>query len=276
MAVESPLPPSGFLIKSEAEIARAQEDDFESKHPELALWIKIKNALLASDGEHYFESELKDSAVPQLQGVLVEARPECRPTELRISIRLPKDTQSPSPEVLLKLDKSLTGKPELSKEVHWTGVATSFSKEPFLLTMATELSQIEGLSLSPCLPNPKKKTVPTGSGIVQGAIRKRRQRRKLEPISGTLRRCCHLVVCQTWTLSHIIGSHIGRNLNFLEHRFWPMYEWPNDPARSADYTSPRPMLNGKSAPSCSSRCTATMRLPLRRTANRANSRGSRR
>jgi hypothetical protein len=160
LALLSPLPPAGFVIKSEAEIARAQEDDFESKHPELALWIKIKKALSASDGEHYFESELKDSAVPQLQGVLVEARPECRPTELRISIRLPKDTQNPSPDILLKLDKPLAGKPELSNEVHWTGVATSFSKEPFLLTMETEPSKIEGLDLSPCQPKPKKKTVP--------------------------------------------------------------------------------------------------------------------
>jgi hypothetical protein len=159
LAVQSPLPPSGFVVKSEAEIARAQEEDFESKNPELALWNKIKKALSASDGEHYFESELKDSAVPQLQGVLVEARPECRPTELRISIRLPKDPQNPSPDVLLKLDKPLVGKLELSNDVHWTGVATSFSKEPFLLTMETEPSKIEGLGLSPCQPNLKKKTV---------------------------------------------------------------------------------------------------------------------
>jgi hypothetical protein len=160
LAVQSSLPPAGFVIKSEAEIARAQEDDFESKHPELALWVRIKKALSATDGEHYFESELKDSAVPQLQGVLADARPECRPTELRISIRLPKDTQNPSPEVLLKLDKSLTGKPELGNEVHWTAVATSFSKEPFLLTMETEPSRIEGLGLSPCQPSTKKKAVP--------------------------------------------------------------------------------------------------------------------
>ena len=160
LAFQSPFPPAGFIIKSEAEIARAQEDDFESEHPELALWIKIKKTLTATDGEHYFESELKDSAVPQLQGVLVEARPECRPTELRISIRLPKDTQNPSPDILLKLDKSLAGKPELGNEVHWTGVATSFSKEPFLLTMETEPSQIGGLSVSPCPPNPRKKIGP--------------------------------------------------------------------------------------------------------------------
>jgi hypothetical protein len=60
---------------------------------------------------------------------------------------------------LLKLDKPLVGKLELSNDVHWTGVATSFSKEPFLLTMETEPSKIEGLGLSPCQPNLKKKTV---------------------------------------------------------------------------------------------------------------------
>ena len=160
LAVQSPFPPAGFLIKSAAEIARAQEEDFENKHPELALWMKIKNALSASDGEHYFESELKDSAVPQLKGVLVEATPECRPTQLRIAIRSPKDTQNSRPEVLLKLEKPLTGKPEIGNEVRWTGVATAFSKEPFLVTMETEPSKIEEVRLSTCQPNPRKKTRP--------------------------------------------------------------------------------------------------------------------
>jgi hypothetical protein len=160
LAVQSPLPPSGFLIKSTEEIARVQEEDFENKYPEFALWIKIKNALSANDGEHYFESELKNSAVPQLKGVLVEATPECRPSQLRIAIRFPKDTQNPRPEVLLKLEKPLTGKPEIGGEMRWTGVAIAFSKEPFLLTMETEPTKIEEIRLSTCQPNPRKKTTP--------------------------------------------------------------------------------------------------------------------
>jgi hypothetical protein len=159
LAVQSPLPPSGFLIKSAEEIARAQEEDFENQHPELALWMKIKNALSGSDGEHYFESELKDSAVPQLKGVLVEATPECRPSQLRVAIRFPKDTQNPHPEVLLKLEKPLTGKPEIGAELRWTGVPIAFSKEPFLITMETEPAKIEDVRLSPCQP-PRKTTTP--------------------------------------------------------------------------------------------------------------------
>jgi hypothetical protein len=160
LAVQSPLPPAGFLIKSSEEIARAQEEDFENQHPELALWTKIKNALSASDGEGYFESQLKDAAVPQLKGVLVEATPECRPSQLRVAIRSPKDTQNPRPEVLLKLEKPLTGKPEIGGEIRWTGVPRGFSKEPFLVTMETEPAKIEDVRLSTCQPNPRRQAAP--------------------------------------------------------------------------------------------------------------------
>ena len=123
LAVQSPLPPAGFVIESAAEIAREQEADFESKNPELGLWMKIKEALSGSDGEHYFQSELKGSAVPELEGVLVEARPTCRPTELGVAIRLPNDPQNAHKEITLKLQTPLTGKPELGGEpaLDWRG-----------------------------------------------------------------------------------------------------------------------------------------------------------
>jgi hypothetical protein len=155
LAVQFSLPPAGFVIKSAAEIDRSNQMQFESKHPELALWKNIRSALLASDGERYFESELKDSAVPPLQGVVVEAKPECRATELRIAIASPADASASSPEVLLKFEKALAGKPEIGSELRWTGVATGFSKDPFLLTMEVELSKVEGMRLSPCLPTRK-------------------------------------------------------------------------------------------------------------------------
>jgi hypothetical protein len=158
--VQSPLPPAGFVIKSTAETAREQDADFESNHPELALWTRIKVALSGTDGEHYFQSEMKGSAVPELQGVLVAARPACRPTELGIAIRLLNDTQNGREEVVLKLERPMTGKPELGTELHWTGVATAFSKDPFLLTMDVEPSNVKNLTLSPCQASPRKKPLP--------------------------------------------------------------------------------------------------------------------
>jgi hypothetical protein len=155
-ALQSPLPPAEFVIKSAADIDRSNQLDFESKHPELALWTKIQAALAAADGERYFASELKDSAVPLLQGVVVEAKPECRATELRIAMASPKDPQNTRAEVSLKFEKALTGKPEIGSELHWTGVATAFSKEPFLLTMEVEPAKVEGMRLSPCQPVHRK------------------------------------------------------------------------------------------------------------------------
>jgi len=148
LAVRSPLPPAGFAILSADDVAQEQQKKFETQHPELALWMKIKTALSASDG--YFESDLKGREVPRLKGILVDATPKCRPRELHIGVRMPADTQNPRAEILLKLEKPLKGAPAIGGELHWNAVATAFSKEPFQLTMETDPSKVGGLRLSPC------------------------------------------------------------------------------------------------------------------------------
>lgn len=157
LAVNSPLPPPGFTIKSKLQIAQAKQEAFERDNPELALWMKIKAALSESNGEQYFVSELKDSAVPWLRGVVLEARPECRPAELRIGIRTTEASQPLLPEVVLKLDKPLSGKPEPASDIRWQGVATAFTKDPFLLKMEVETAKLDGLRTSPCTPPSAKK-----------------------------------------------------------------------------------------------------------------------
>ncbi|MBV8728361.1 MAG: hypothetical protein JO336_00995 [Acidobacteriia bacterium] len=149
-AAESPLPPPGFIIPSAAEIAREKQVEFDKNNPQLALWSNIKAALIAPSGETYFASELKGAAVPQLRGVLLEAKPACRPTELRIAVPLPDSPEPHEAEIVLKLDMPLAGRPELQAEVQWEGVPTAFTQTPFLLTMDVERSKIEGLKLAPC------------------------------------------------------------------------------------------------------------------------------
>ena len=55
--------------------------------------IKILIGLPAGGGAdvivRYFADQLKDSQVPQLRGVLVEAKPACRPKELTVAVPLP-------------------------------------------------------------------------------------------------------------------------------------------------------------------------------------------
>jgi hypothetical protein len=182
LALRSPLPPPGFTVKSAAEIAIEKQMKFESTHPEIALWIKIRNAL-ATDG--YFDSELKDVTVTGLAGVLVEARPACRPSELLIAVRSPDSAQLPAPEIRLKLSRPLQGKAELSLELRWEGVATAFTKKPFLLTMEVDPAKLQGISTTPCAPPVKK----SGSKTAKNSENPRKKRNVI-PVDRLLESYC--------------------------------------------------------------------------------------
>jgi hypothetical protein len=158
---QSPLPPAGFSVKTATEIATEKQAEFEKSNPQLALWMKIKGALADTNGDQYFETQLKNAAVPPLKGMLVEARPACRPKELLVAIPLPDAQGAPRAEITLKLDKPLTGKPEPNSEFHWEGVPSGFNKDQFMLTMDTESAKVEGLASTPCAgAAPAKKSVP--------------------------------------------------------------------------------------------------------------------
>jgi hypothetical protein len=147
---DSPLPPAGFHIRTVSEIAEEKRVEFEKSNPQLALWMKIKAALTDANGEQYFESSLKDAGVPPLRGTLVDAKPVCRPTELRIAVPLPDATEKPTAEILVKLDKAILGRAEAGGEIQWEGVPTAFTKQPFLLTMTADASKLQGLKVVPC------------------------------------------------------------------------------------------------------------------------------
>ena len=155
LAKQSPLPPAGFVVKTAAEIEAAGDADFETNHPQLALWKKIRQALAAPGGTQYFEEQLKNAAVPQLRGILVSARPACRPKELLVGVTLGQGT--PAAEILLKLETPLTGQPETGTELQWQGVPTEFTASPFLLTMETPAKSVIGLKSSPCTATVRKK-----------------------------------------------------------------------------------------------------------------------
>jgi tetratricopeptide (TPR) repeat protein len=157
-AATSPTPPPDFHIKTATEIATERESQFEKSNPQLALWMKIKAALSDTNGEQYFQTQLKDTAVPQLRGTLVDAKPACHSRELIVAVPLPPEAGAPQqalkPEITLKLDAPLSGKPELNTEFHWEGVPTAFTKDPFMLTMTVEKSKMESLKVTPCAAAP--------------------------------------------------------------------------------------------------------------------------
>ena len=84
-----------------------------------------------------------------LRGVITEARPACRSKELLVAVPTPDQTGTPTPEITLKLDTPLTGKPVLG-DIEFDGVPRAFTRDPFMLTMDTDKSKITGLKVEPC------------------------------------------------------------------------------------------------------------------------------
>jgi hypothetical protein len=154
---QSPFTPADFKIRSAQEIAEDTNNVFEKEHPQLALWMKIRQALLDGDGEQYFENGLKDAALPELVGKLIEARPACNPRELLIAVPVPDNQKAGGAEIALKLDKELIGKPDLDAELRWEGVPSAFTRDPFLLTMDAETVKVQGVRLTPCAASPSRK-----------------------------------------------------------------------------------------------------------------------
>jgi hypothetical protein len=171
-AKKTAVAPEGFTIESSTAVSARKQKEFAEKNPQLALWMGIKGQLTDTNGQQYFEGQLKDADVSgqggarALKGRVVEGRPACRSRELLVAIAEP-GQQAATPEITLKLDAPLTGKPAVG-EIEFDGVPRAFTREPFMLTMETEKSKITALKVEPCAagraPSGKKGAAKKSSG----------------------------------------------------------------------------------------------------------------
>jgi tetratricopeptide (TPR) repeat protein len=133
LALSKPMPPAGFKIKNKNEIDAENQEKFAKDNPQLALWMNIKNQLTAANGEQYFETSVKDAAVPKLRGKVISMKPAVRPKELVLGIE-----KADTPEVTLKLETPLPGKAEPGTEIQFEGLPKTFTKEPFMVTFEVD------------------------------------------------------------------------------------------------------------------------------------------
>jgi tetratricopeptide (TPR) repeat protein len=155
LAVKSPTPPEGFAVKTGAEIDKEKQDAFTAAHPDLARWLGIKK-LLTDGGEAYFKDNMSDAGMPKFKGKVLEGKPACNSKELIVAM-----SDDTTPEVTLKLDTPIKGKPTAGVDITWDGaVAKAFTAAPFNLTMEMEQAKIEGLEKTACAPPVTKKSAP--------------------------------------------------------------------------------------------------------------------
>jgi tetratricopeptide (TPR) repeat protein len=149
------IPPAGFSIKSGTELAYEKEEELKKTNPQLALWLSVRKELTGPNGDQYFESSMKGAGLPTMKGTLLEAKPEKGPKELVLAI-----IDENTPEVVLKLDEPLTGKPKIGSSVSFDkGVPTAFTKEPFRVTIEVEKANMKGPDME-APPAPARKAPP--------------------------------------------------------------------------------------------------------------------
>jgi tetratricopeptide (TPR) repeat protein len=147
LAKSQPFPPEGFKVRTANEIAAEKEEEFRKTNPQLALWTTLKKELTGPNGTQYFENSMKGADVPGgaggvsvFKGTLISAKPALRPKELIVGI-----ADANTPEVTIKLDTPLPGKPPIGTELEFGGIAESFIPDPFMVTFRVERSSIKGL-----------------------------------------------------------------------------------------------------------------------------------
>ena len=152
-----PMPPSDFTIKDKNTLAAEEEKRFAESNPQLHFWKNMRDALTADNGEMYFESGVKGASLPpesvgkKLKGKLVSMKPALRPKELTLEIEPGK------PEVILKFENNLPGKAEVGTDIEFEGIAESFTKSPFTLTLTVEdKDKITGWPAAAAAPAGKK------------------------------------------------------------------------------------------------------------------------
>jgi tetratricopeptide (TPR) repeat protein len=146
LAKAQAFPPQGWTLKDVNTVKADNEEKFKKENPGLALWMTLKQALIAPDGQQYFDTNMKGTEVPggaggvqTFKGKLISSKPALHPKDLVLSIG-----DGTTPDVTLHLDAVLPGKADPGVEIEFSGVPSGFTKEPFNITFDAEKKKIVG------------------------------------------------------------------------------------------------------------------------------------
>lgn len=134
--------PDGFVIKSTVEVAKeaeAADEAARAANPMLAQWRDLKAILTGDGGDAKFESDIKDSALPKFKGKIVSMTPAIRPKTIVVAVE--KDGVA---DCTLTFEAALPGKMEAGEELEFEGIAKSFTKDPFMLTVTVDKDKLTG------------------------------------------------------------------------------------------------------------------------------------
>ncbi len=149
LAKTNPTPAPDFKIQSTADIEKAkleQQEKEAAAHPDLVLWTSIKTQLTAADGATYFTNSMKGTLLPggangvqKFTGKVISMEPATRPKTVVIGIENPT-----VPDATLKFETPLPGKVDPGTTLSFSGVADSYTANPFMVVFTVDKKNLEG------------------------------------------------------------------------------------------------------------------------------------
>ncbi|MFN0164998.1 MAG: hypothetical protein ACKV22_01095 [Bryobacteraceae bacterium] len=151
-AIASAMPPAGFKIKSKSEVDQEKSQARAAANPALALWETIREALLAPDGETYFNEKVKGADLPggvngvtKFKGKVISQKPEKAPKEIELAVG-----EGTVADCKLVLATALPNPAEPGTEIEFSGIPSAIQKDPFKLTFdIAERKDINGWPAPP-------------------------------------------------------------------------------------------------------------------------------
>jgi len=140
-AAAQPLP-DGYVIESTVDIAKkgaAAEDAARAANPMLAQWRDLKTILTGDGGQAKFDADIKDSALPPFKGKIISMTPAMKPKSVVVAVE--KDGVA---DCTLTFEAPLAGNMQPGEEIGFEGIAKSFTKDPFMLTVTVEKDKLTG------------------------------------------------------------------------------------------------------------------------------------
>ncbi|MGA8028894.1 MAG: hypothetical protein WB992_17265 [Bryobacteraceae bacterium] len=142
-AKTSALPPDNLSITSQAAIANQQADQMNQRiasDPQFKLWYTIKQSLTGDQGDQFFNSNVKDAEIPggaegvkNFTGTVISIDPPDHPTKVTLGVEDPTKADA-TLEFSQPLPSSALEKVKIGSKLDFSGVADSYTKDPYMLT----------------------------------------------------------------------------------------------------------------------------------------------
>ena len=159
LAKTNALPPAGWTIGSAQDAANADAEKVNARikaDPGFGLWFAVKTSLTGDNGPAYFASNVKDAELPggangvkTFSGTILTVEPAEKPTRITVGIEDPTKADATLLFTTAIPAAALT-KIKVGEKVDFSGVAESFTKDPYMLTFKDP--DIPGVVLAPAPP----------------------------------------------------------------------------------------------------------------------------